>query len=91
MEEINEQGGEQQVDTGKMFKNMVGASSPLALLPTLAPLAPLAPLAMPIVHGISGIAILGLGAVAIGTTAFKTISALSRHPKPGDIENDPFL
>ncbi|NTU97580.1 MAG: hypothetical protein HGA62_07190 [Chlorobiaceae bacterium] len=78
--ELNEVPSVPPVDTGALFKKVVSVAGPALLI---------TPLAMPFIHGLSGIAVLGAGALLAGTTVVKTVTALTRHPKPGDIENDP--
>jgi len=50
----------------------------------------LAPVGMPILHGICGIAVAGLGLLAAGTLVTKTVSALSADMKPQNPEEDSF-
>jgi hypothetical protein len=50
----------------------------------------LAPVGMPILHGICGIAVAGLGLLAAGTLVSKTVSALSANPTQQDPEDDSF-
>jgi hypothetical protein len=80
--EINEGQETSQVDTTALFKKVVSVAGPALLI---------TPLAMPVIHGLGGIAVLGFGALAAGTAVVKTVTALSRHPKPRDLENDPDL
>ena len=42
----------------------------------------LAPVAVPILHGLTGIAVVGLGLFAAGTLVTKTVQALSGIPNP---------
>ncbi|NTV98291.1 MAG: hypothetical protein HGA70_03910 [Chlorobiaceae bacterium] len=80
--DVNEVPSAPLVDTGELFKKVATVAGPALLI---------TPLAMPVIHGLSGIAVLGAGALLAGTTIVKTVTALSRHPKPRDIENDPDL
>jgi hypothetical protein len=80
--EVNESQSAPQVDTGELFKKVAAVAGPAMLI---------TPIAMPLIHGLSGIAVLGAGALIAGTTVVKTVTALSRHPRPRDIENDPDL
>jgi len=50
----------------------------------------LAPVGMPILHGICGIAVAGLGLLAAGTLVTKTVSALSPDTKQQNTEEDSF-
>ncbi|NTV17246.1 MAG: hypothetical protein HGB09_07370, partial [Chlorobiaceae bacterium] len=45
---------------------------------------------MPILHGICGIAVAGLGLLAAGTLVTKTVSALSPDTKQQNTEEDSF-
>ncbi|MEI8186969.1 MAG: hypothetical protein WCG19_09760 [Chlorobiaceae bacterium] len=47
-----------------------------------APAILLAPVAAPILHGLSGIAVVGLGIFAAGAIVTKTVKALTGSPKP---------
>ncbi|MEI7825593.1 MAG: hypothetical protein WCI01_09850 [Chlorobiaceae bacterium] len=42
----------------------------------------LAPVAAPVLHGLTGIAVVGLGLFAAGKVVSKTVKALSAPPKP---------
>ncbi|NTW55629.1 MAG: hypothetical protein HGB20_01130 [Chlorobiaceae bacterium] len=82
LNEINQGQSAPQVDAGELFKKVATVAGPAMLV---------TPLAMPLIHGLAGLSVLGFGALAVGTTVVKTVTALSRHPKPGDVENDPDL
>jgi hypothetical protein len=80
--QFNQEQGPPQVDAGELFKKVAGVAGPAMLI---------APIAMPFIHGISGIAVIGFGALAAGTVVVKTVSALRRNPRPHELENDPDL
>jgi hypothetical protein len=65
-----------------MLRKVVGVAGPAILL---------APVAAPILHGLTGIAVVGLGLFAAGTVVAKTVSALSAPPKPRNPEEEPPL
>ena len=56
-----------------MIRKVVGVAAPAILL---------APVAAPILHGLTGIAVVGLGLFAAGTVVAKTVGALTAPPKP---------
>ncbi len=55
-----------------MIKEALGVAAPAALL---------APVAMPVLHGLTGIAVVGLGLFAAGKVVTKTVRALNAPPK----------
>ncbi len=57
----------------KNIKNAVGVAGGAALL---------APVGIPILHGLSGVAVVGLGLFAAGTVVVKTVTALTGMPAP---------
>ncbi len=64
-----------------MIKEVIGVTAPAVLL---------APVAVPVLHGLSGIAVVGLGLFAAGTVVAKTIGALAPPPKrPNPSERPP--
>ncbi len=56
-----------------MIPNPVKVAAPAILL---------APVAVPILHGLTGIAVVGLGLFAAGTLVNKTVKAFTGSPKP---------
>lgn len=62
-----------------MISNTVKVAAPVVLL---------APIAMPIIHGIAGIAVIGLGLFATGSLISKTVNVFSGNPKPANREVD---
>lgn len=65
-----------------MLKEVVGVAGPAILL---------APVGAPILHGLTGIAVVGLGLFAAGTVVAKTVNALSAPPKPRKPDVEPPL
>ena len=62
-----------------MIKEVIGVTAPAVLL---------APVAVPILHGLSGLAVVGLGLFAAGTVVAKTVGALApppKRPKPSEL------
>lgn len=57
----------------KNIKNAVGVAGGAALL---------APVGMPILHGLSGVAVVGLGLFAVGSVVVKTVTALTGMQLP---------
>ncbi len=55
-----------------MIKQAIGVAAPAVLL---------APIAVPILHGLTGIAVVGIGLFAAGTVVAKTVGALAPPPK----------
>ncbi len=55
-----------------MIKEVIGVSAPAVLL---------APVAVPILHGLSGLAVVGLGLFAAGKVVTKTVRVLNAPPK----------
>ncbi len=55
-----------------MIKEALGVAAPAALL---------APVAMPVLHGLTGIAVVGLGLFAAGKVVTGTVRAFTAPPK----------
>jgi len=55
------------------------------------PAALLAPVAIPVLHGIAGIAVVGLGIFAAGTIVSKTVKAFTGNPAHKTSEEDSSL
>jgi hypothetical protein len=53
-----------------------------------APVILLAPIAMPIIHGVAGIAVVGLGLFAAGSLVSKAVNVFSGSPKPEHRQDD---
>ena len=62
-----------------MMKTAVGVAGGAALIAPAAPV--VAPVALPVLHGLAGIAVVGLGIFAVGSLVVKAAGAL------GDINN----
>jgi len=67
-----------QNNHGDILKNLIGVAGPVILL---------APVAAPVIHGISGIVVLGFGLYAAGAVVSKTVTALTAPPKSLDTED----
>lgn len=65
-----------------MLKQIVGVTAPAVLL---------APIAAPVLHGLTGIAVVGLGLFAAGKVVSKTVGALTAPPKPRNPVAEPPL
>jgi hypothetical protein len=63
----------EQGSPDNMVKTAVGVAGGAALL---------SPVGMPIVHGLAGIAVAGLGIFAVGSLAFKAVGAISGMENP---------
>ena len=63
----------EQGSQDNMVKTAVGVAGGAALL---------SPIGMPIVHGLAGIAVAGLGIFAVGSLAFKAIGAVTGMENP---------
>lgn len=48
----------------------------------------LAPVAIPVLHGLAGIAVIGLGVFAAGTIVSKTVKAFTGNPAHKQSEDD---
>jgi hypothetical protein len=75
-----------QPNPADMVKNTVGIAGGAVLL------APAAPLAPPILHGLAGIALVGVGLFAAGSLVMKAAEALSgmgNSMKPKDTPRSP--
>ncbi|MEI6638841.1 MAG: hypothetical protein WCL46_03930 [Chlorobium sp.] len=64
-----------QSNPENMVKAAVGVAGGAALIAPAAPV--FAPVAMPALHGLAGIAVVGLGIFAVGSLVVKTAGALS--------------
>lgn len=69
-----------QNNQGDILKNVIGVAGPAILL---------APVAAPVIHGISGIVVLGFGLYAAGAVISKTVTVLSSPLTPRDAEDKP--
>lgn len=69
-----------QNNQGDILKNVIGVAGPAILL---------APVAAPVIHGISGIFVLGFGLYAAGAVISKTVTVLSSPLTPRDAEDKP--
>ncbi|TLU51967.1 MAG: hypothetical protein FDX12_03610 [Chlorobium sp.] len=65
-----------------MLKNTVKVAAPAVLL---------APVAVPILHGLSGIAVVGLGLFAAGTAVVKVVNVFSGNKNPLKRDDDASL
>ncbi|NTW83496.1 MAG: hypothetical protein HGB36_09040 [Chlorobiaceae bacterium] len=65
-----------QIDTANLIKNAVGVAGGAALI------APVAPIAPPLLHGLAGIAVVGLGVFAVGSLAFKAVETITGAANP---------
>lgn len=63
----------EQNGTDNVMKTVVGVAGGAALL---------SPIGMPIVHGLAGLAVAGLGIFTVGSLAFKAIGAVSGMENP---------
>ncbi len=65
-----------QTDTANLVKNAVGVAGGAALI------APVAPIAPPVLHGLAGIAVVGLGVFAVGSLALKVVETITGADNP---------
>lgn len=63
----------EQNGTDNVMKTVVGVAGGAALF---------SPIGMPIVHGLAGLAVAGLGIFTVGSLAFKAIGAVSGMENP---------
>jgi|GEM_PF-246927 len=68
-----------QSNVSDMVKQVAGVAGGAALI---APAAPLAPLAPPLLHGLAGIAVVGLGLFAAGSLVMKAAEVLTGRDNP---------
>ena len=63
----------EQGDQNNMVKTAIGVAGGAVLF---------SPICMPIIHGLAGIAVSGLGIFSVGSLAFKVIGAISGMENP---------